>query len=77
MHRYQLDAPEGESSYLITWTEPQAGAAGADVDVTYWQLMYQTGDDLILNVVAFAPTAEFETSEVSRILRTFRPGSGA
>lgn len=77
VHRYQIEAPEGQSAFLITWVEPQAGSRGTSVDVTYWQLMYQTSEDLILNVVAFAPTAEFETSEVSRILRTFDASTSA
>lgn len=75
VHRYELEAPEGHSSFLITWTEPKAGSGDAIVEVGYWQLMYQTDDELILNVVALAPAAEFETSEVSRILRTFEPSA--
>ncbi|MEO9321867.1 hypothetical protein ABFT23_00145 [Nocardioides sp. C4-1] len=58
---------------LVSWRERRAGAGASTVEVTYWQLFQQVGDDLILNVVALAPTAEFETSEVSRILRTFVP----
>lgn len=77
VHRYRLDAPEGQASFLITWNEPQAAGGGSTVSVTYWQLMYQVDEHLILNVVAFAPAAEFESSEVSRILRTFEPGSAA
>lgn len=64
-------------AFLITWQEQRPSKGAADVSVTYWQLMQQVGDDLILNVVAFAPTAEFETSEVSKILRTFVADSTA
>lgn len=77
VHRYRLDAPDDQQAFLVTWEEAQAGARSSNVEVTYWQLMYQVDDDLILNVVAFAPTAEFATSEVSRILRTFDPSSAA
>ncbi|MEZ0577365.1 hypothetical protein [Nocardioides sp. MH1] len=77
VHRYRLDAPDGQQAFLVTWDEAQAGRRTSDVQVTYWQLMWQVDDDLIINVVAFAPAAEFETSEVSRILRTFQPSSGA
>jgi hypothetical protein len=68
---------ELEPAYLVTWKEVRPGAAGEEVQVTYWQLFQQVGKDLILNVVAFAPTAEFETSEVSKILRTFVADPGA
>jgi hypothetical protein len=71
--RLALTAPEGQAAYLTTWVEAQGAGGKGQVDVTYWQLMYQVSDELILNVVAFAPTEEFETSEVSTILRTFVP----
>ena len=77
VHRYALPAPEGESAYLTTWQEVRPSEGAASVPVTYWQLMHQVSKDLILNVVAYAPTAEFETSEVSKILRTFVPSSSA
>jgi hypothetical protein len=77
VHRYRLDAPDAQQAFLVTWEEAQAGERTSNVEVTYWQLMYQVDDDLILNVVAFAPTADFDTSEVSRILRTFDPSSAA
>jgi hypothetical protein len=77
VHRYQLDAPDGQQAYLVTWVAQQATRGSGSVEVTYWQLMHQVSEELILNVVAFAPTAEFETSEVSRILRTFEPSSSA
>ncbi|CAI9415463.1 hypothetical protein [Nocardioides sp. T2.26MG-1] len=60
-----------DQAFLVTWKEMRATADGDQVQVTYWQLLQQVGDDLILNVVALAPTDEFETSEVSKILRTF------
>lgn len=71
--RVELPAPEGEAAFLVTWKENRPSKGADNVEVTYWQLMHQTGDDLILNVVAFAPSAEFDSSEVSTILRTFRP----
>lgn len=77
VERIELPAPEGESAYLVSWQESVAAEGGRRVDVTYWQLMRQVGPDLIFNVVAFAPSSEFESSEVSRILRTFEPGSSA
>ena len=77
VHRYQLEAPDGQAAFLVTWVEPQAGRGASTVDVTFWQLMHQVSDELILNVVAFAPATEFETSEVSRILRTFEPSTTA
>lgn len=60
-----------DPAYLVTWKETRPGTGTETVEVTYWQLFQQVGDDLILNVVALAPSAEFETSEVSKILRTF------
>lgn len=60
-----------EPAYLVTWKEVRPSAGAEQVQVTYWQLFQQVGDDLILNVVALAPTDEFETSEVGKILRTF------
>lgn len=75
--RVQLPAPEGQSAFLITWKELRPSKGAGNVEVTYWQLMQQVDQNLILNVVAFAPSDGFETSEVSKILRTFRPGSAA
>lgn len=75
--RSQLTAPEGQSSFLTTWNETRPSQAGSTVEMTYWQLMYQVDAKLIINVVAFAPADEFETSEVSKILRTFTPTRGA
>jgi len=72
--RVSFPAPEGESAFLIRWKETRPGD-GSPVEVTYWQLMRQVSDELILNVVAFAPSEEFETSEVSKILLTFRAGA--
>jgi hypothetical protein len=77
VQRYEMPAPEGESAYLITWQEVRPGEGTDNVPVTYWQLMHQVDEDLILNVVAYAPADEFETSEVSKILRTFAPSSSA
>ena len=72
VQRTEVEVPgEHGPAFLITWKESRPSKGAADVEVTYWQLMEQVGDDLILNVVAFAPSAEFETSEVSKILRTF------
>ncbi|WP_166139798.1 hypothetical protein [Nocardioides ochotonae] len=61
---------ELEPAYLVTWKESRP-SGGDRVEVTYWQLLQQVDDGLILNVVALAPSEEFETSEVSKILRTF------
>ena len=68
---------EGESAFLTTWNEVRPTKGSSTVEVTYWQLMYQVDASLILNVVALAPADEFETSEVSKILRTFVPRKGA
>lgn len=64
---------ETEAAFLITWKEVRPSQGAESVEVTYWQLMHQTSDDLIFNVVALAPTNEFDNSEVSKILRTFVP----
>jgi hypothetical protein len=77
VQRVTMPAPEGQSAFLITWTESRPSEGSDNVGVTYWQLMHQVGEDLILNVVAYAPTDEFGTSEVSKILRTFEPGDDA
>lgn len=58
-------------AFLVTWKETRPSQGATDVQITYWQLMQQVGEEMILNVVAFAPSAEFESSEVSKILRTF------
>jgi len=71
--RVQLPTEEGQAAFLVRWKEVRPSKGSANVEVTYWQLMQQVGDDLILNVVAFAPSEEFPTSEVSKILRTFVP----
>ncbi|WP_110240375.1 hypothetical protein [Nocardioides gilvus] len=73
VERITMPVPEGQSAYLVTWTEKRAGDSGSTVSLTFWQLMHQVSDDLILNVVALTPTDEFETAEVSKILRTFTP----
>ncbi len=77
VERSQLPTPEGQSSYLTTWNETRPSGGDSSVEMTYWQLMYQVDAKLIINVVAFAPADEFETSEVSKILRTFAPARGA
>jgi hypothetical protein len=77
VERVAMPAPEGQSAFLTTWTEIRPGEGSDNVPVTYWQLMHQVEEDLILNVVAYAPADEFETSEVSKILRTFVPGADA
>ena len=69
--RISMPAPEGQSAFLTMWRESRPSSDSGNVEVTYWQLMHQVDDSLIFNVVAFAPSDEFETSEVSRILRTF------
>lgn len=69
--RTQIPTPEGQSAFLTTWNEVRPTQGSATVEVTYWQLMYQVNSSLILNVVALAPAEEFQTSEVSKILRTF------
>lgn len=74
VERVAMPAPEGQSAFLITWAEIRPSEGSDNAPVTYWQLMHQVGEDLILNVVAYAPTDEFERSEVSKILRTFKPG---
>lgn len=73
VRRVALSAPEGQSAYLTTWKEVRGAGGQEQVEVTYWQLMHQVDDDLILNVVAFAPSEEFEASGVSTILRSFVP----
>lgn len=75
--RVSLPAPEGQAAFLVRWRETRPGKGAANVDVVYWQLMQQVSDELILNVVAFAPAEQFETSEVSKILRTFVAGKSA
>ncbi|WP_435743818.1 hypothetical protein [Nocardioides sp. SYSU DS0663] len=79
VERSQLPATDEDlgPAYLVTWKEVRPGSGTEDVEVTYWQLFQQAGDDLIINVVALAPSAEFETSEVSRILRTFAVDASA
>ena len=77
VERVAMPAPEGQSAFLTTWTEIRPGEGSDNVPVTYWQLMHQVEEDLILNVVAYAPADEFEMSEVSKILRTFVPGADA
>lgn len=77
--RVQLPAPEGQSAFLTTWQESRPSEGAGTTDVIYWQLMHQVDSALIINVVAFAPADEFETSDVGTILRTFEvdPGSTA
>jgi hypothetical protein len=76
--RSEVSMPDEKgTAFLVTWKEARPSKGAADVDVTYWQLFDQVDKNLILNVVAFAPTAEFDTSEVSRILRTFVPDSSS
>lgn len=72
VERSEIDvAGDTGPAFLVTWKETRPRKGAEDVQVTYWQLLQQVGDELILNVVAFAPSAEFESSEVSKILRTF------
>lgn len=71
--RVEMPAPRGQSAFLVT-SPGYLHPTGTDpVEATFWQLVHQVSDDLILNVVAFAPTAEFESSDVRTILRTFVP----
>lgn len=77
--RVQLAAPEGQQAFLVTWTEtrPDTTGGSSSVQATYWQLMWQVSKELILDVVAVAPTADFADSDVSRILRSFKVSSSA
>ncbi|UDY23769.1 hypothetical protein [Nocardioides sp. Kera G14] len=77
--RTEVPAPTGQRAFLVTWTQSRPSAAGstATVDTTYWQLMWQVDKDLILNVVAVAPSADWATSDVSRILRSFTVDEGS
>lgn len=73
VERIVMPAPKGQSAFLVMWTENEPKSGGGTFLTTKWQLMWQVSEDLILSVVAVAPTDEFETSEVSKILRTFKP----
>ena len=75
--RSEVAVDGASAAFLTTWQEQRPSAGAQDVSVTYWQLMVQASKSLILNVVAIAPTAEFDSSEVSTILRSFRLGDDA
>ena len=72
VERLEIEVPGDQQAYLVTWTE-QRTSDGRQVGLQFWQLMWQTSPDLIFNVVAMAPADEFATSEVSKMLLTFRP----
>lgn len=65
--------PGAQSAILLQWTETPAGALATDKPQRNWQLMAQVNDHLIVNILAFAPGAEFDTAGLAKIVETFRP----
>lgn len=67
--------PGTREAVLIEWTvqEREPGSAASAQAVRNVQLMAQVDDELILSVVAVAPSGSFDASQVATVLRTFRP----
>jgi hypothetical protein len=71
--RSTLKWPGGRSAILLQWTETPAGAGAADPPQRNWQIMAQVNPDLIVSVIAFAPSGDFETAGLAKVVETFRP----
>lgn len=67
--RSPLKWPGAQSAILLQWTQTPAGAAPQRT----WQLVAQVNDHLIVNLIAVAPAAEFDTSGLAKIVATFHP----
>lgn len=74
--RSDVTWPGTRRAVLLQWTQdlpaPQ-GSSGGTTRARFWQLNTQVDDDLIVAVVAVSPVADFESSGVGTVLRTFRP----
>lgn len=70
--RSDLVWPDVQRAILVQWTENVATSTEDSVSTRYWQLNAQVSDKLILVVVGFAPAAEFDSSQVDDMVRTFR-----
>jgi hypothetical protein len=71
--RTMVKWPGAQSAILLQWTETPAGALATDEPQRNWQLMAQVNDQLIVNILAFAPAAEFDKAGLATIVETFRP----
>jgi hypothetical protein len=65
--------PGVQSAVLLQWTATLAGAGPSDEPLRTWQLMAQVNDHLIVDVIAVAPSGEFDTAGLAKIVETFRP----
>ena len=65
--------PGAVNAILLQWTESRAGASSGDAPLRTLQLMAQVNDQLIVSVIAVAPSAEFDTAGLVKIVQTFRP----
>jgi hypothetical protein len=71
--RSQLTWPGTQQAILVQWTEQRRLDGGSAVPLRYWQLFAQVNADLILNVVALGPAAEFDVSGATQVLQSFAP----
>ena len=67
--RSALKWPGAQNAILLQWTQTLAGANPQRT----WQLVAQVNDHLIVNIIAVAPAAEFDTAGLAKIIETFRP----
>jgi hypothetical protein len=65
--------PGAQSAVLLQWTEAPAGATGTDEPERNWHLMAQVNNNLIVNIIAWAPAKEFDRAGLAKIVETFRP----
>lgn len=70
VQRESVEWPGTTAAVLVRWTEDTATADGT-VTQTFAQMAVETEDGRSATVIAVAPSAEFESSGVLDVLRTF------
>ena len=71
--RQEVRWPDARQAFVVAWTQQTAEPPKAPgPPARNLQLAVQVSDALIINVVATAPAASFDDTEVATVLRTFR-----
>lgn len=77
VRRDEIDWPGAEQAVMVQWTAPDSRQSTGPQPFRTLQLVAQVNKELILSVVATAPAASFDQSQVATVLRTFRPRAAA
>lgn len=71
--RQEVSWPGARQAFVVAWTQQTAEPSKAPGSpARTLQLAVEVNDTLIINVVATAPAASFDDTEVATVLRTFR-----